>query len=913
MILQSKVTGEDHPVVQVKDVLDPKSPRFNARAARAMTGAHSNVECYTCHAGWNPNFLGFHFDRNESLSQLDLLTGRRTEGRVTTQEKVFTTFKSFYAGLNEHGAVAPYTTGFSTMGSVTDAKGERILDQALPVTAAGLSGMTMIHHQMHTTRKTARSCVECHRTSTTWGLGSANFQIARQLAFVADRRGIEVIALNRAQIATSVPLTKFPLADVTALEIRGDASQGTARELFAAEGARGVHVIDVREPTAPKRIAFADTIEPHGLALRGDWLYVADGPGGLRIFDVAEPAAIHLVGQVPMCDARAVTVQWPYAYVADGVGGLAIVDVRVPIAPRVAGGAMLPAEDGSPGSAIEVQTLFQYSRPRTKRDKSGAETLLDERTTARNVCAVLDEDRGLILVDVTEPTRARQIYPEPSRKPRSRAPRAELNGFRGLAVQSHVDLAQPQGGTKTAEHDFAYVLAERLNGNNRTSFVEVYDITDPTRPKKTGQSAAGQSSESLALGSFYNAPFLQTMLFACGENGVFATDATVSSQPNQLGALTAMRQSYVMAIESFSLDRMLDERGRPLKDVSHEGSRWMYLAEIEKVLSVSAEKLGLAEPKEKRTDSGLALARLEFAQHDTDHSCFLDGNELESESSQADSNVDGRVSLLEFARANHVFQDSVETTGVAVPTAHYRASRVDPDGDLSRLFDGLDPVRFDLNGDARLDRGETSSALFAALDLDGDRKLTVAEMSRHPGELRRLRYGDLAAGRAFEALDANHDGHIGPAELRVRDEEWAALDADHDGFVQLPVPQGSKVAKTGKVVLPSEWPSRYVFRMNLPPDATLERMLAQFDKDGDKILSRRELKDRPDLLYDMDNGQNGQVELSELKLRCDVLADSGVDCTRDGFLERWDLNGDGRVDISEIPVVAWLRSRLGLR
>jgi hypothetical protein len=116
----------------VKQVVDvpPSHPSYNPRAAAAMTGAHENVECYTCHAGWNVNFLGFHFSRNASLTQLDLLSGKRTPGRVTTQEKVFTTWKVFYAGLNEKGRVAPYLTGFSTMGSVWDASGELVIDQA---------------------------------------------------------------------------------------------------------------------------------------------------------------------------------------------------------------------------------------------------------------------------------------------------------------------------------------------------------------------------------------------------------------------------------------------------------------------------------------------------------------------------------------------------------------------------------------------------------------------------------------------------------------------------------------------------------------------------------------------------------------------------------------------------------------
>ncbi|MBL8859357.1 MAG: hypothetical protein JNL28_12675 [Planctomycetes bacterium] len=908
VVLVSKVTGEEHPVVQVVDVLDPASRDYNPRAAQAMNSAHGNVECYTCHAAWNPNFLGFHFDRNESLSQLDLLTGRRTEGRVTTQEKVFSTWKSFYAGLNERGAVAPYLTGFSTMGSVSDAKGERILDQVLPVTAAGLSGMTMIHHQMHTTRSTARSCIECHRTSTTWGLGSSNFQLARQLAFVADRRGIEVVALNRSQIAASAPLAKIVLPDVTCLAIRSDPLQGHATELFAGEGARGIHVIDVTTPTAPKRLAFIDSVEPHGMQWSGDWLYVADGPGGLRIFDVSDPRAIKSAGRVATVDAQAVHVQWPYAYVADGEGGLVIVDVSAPIAPRVIGGALLAREDGAPGKFIGVQSLFQYSRPRARKDKDGIERVLNERIPARNVCAVLDETRGLILVDVTEPTLARQIYPDPKRKERTRPGRGD-GEWRGMVLASHVDLAQPQGGTRTSERDYAYLLSERGTGNEISS-VSVVDITDPTRPRLVGASIAGQATESLTLASFYNTPFLQTIAFACGEDGVFATDVSISTQPTQLGALAAMQESYVIAVESFPLDRMIDERSRRLKDVSHEGSRWLYASEIQKILSVPAAALGLTAATPLAAWP-LGAAHAEFARLDADRSGWLTDKELSAAPSGVDADGDGRATFAEFARVTGALPVTPGVTGVR-EGPRFRASRVDPDGDLSRLLDLVDPIAFDKDGDSRLSRAEMEAALFAALDLDGNKFLSRAEASRNPGVLRRLRYGDPAAAKAFAALDIGGTGRLAPGEMRMRDEDWRALDSDGDGGIQVPVLRRSKAARSGKPIPRSEWPTRQPFRAPLAPDATIERLLAMFDKDGDRNLSRRELEKRPDFLVEMDDNDDDIVGYEELKVRCDVLLGRGVDVVHDGFVERWDLDGDGKVSPAEVPVAAWLRRRLGL-
>ena len=107
-----------------------------------MTKVHDRLECSSCHAAWTVDFFGFHFDRNEQFTQLDLLSGRRTPGRVTTQEKVFATFNPLRLGFNHEGKVAPYVVGFSTIGSFHDDQGALGLDQALPVTAAGQSGVT---------------------------------------------------------------------------------------------------------------------------------------------------------------------------------------------------------------------------------------------------------------------------------------------------------------------------------------------------------------------------------------------------------------------------------------------------------------------------------------------------------------------------------------------------------------------------------------------------------------------------------------------------------------------------------------------------------------------------------------------------------------------------------------------------
>tara|TARA_R110002126_G_scaffold25583_6_gene87508 strand:+ start:15704 stop:19630 length:3927 start_codon:yes stop_codon:yes gene_type:complete len=893
--LTSKVTGRKHRVKQVVDVLDAKHRDHNPAAAKAMTGAHGKLECYTCHASWNVNFLGFHFYRNEALSQQDLVSGRRTPGRVTTQEKVFTTWRSFYAGLNETGRVAPYLTGFSTMGTVDDADGNRVLDQHMPVTAAGLSGMTMVHHQLHSTRATARGCVECHRSSSTWGLGSSNFRLARHMAFIADRRGIEAVAMNRANLASSVPLGKFVLPDIVDMELDCESLQGHARTLYVAEGGRGVHVLDVSDPTAPKRLAFTMTASPRGLARFGDHLAVADGVGGLLIYDVSKPSEIKLVGVAPTLDAHDVEIRWPYAYVADGPGGLAIVDVREPIRPKVVGGLDWKVDKDNTTEAVSVEVLFQYSRPQVLGDAPAP-----FRKPGRHVAALLDRNLGAVLIDVTEPTRPKLLSPK-SDTGRSGARRVRDDVvYTGLSMRSKVDLATPQGGEPTAERDYVYVVAERTlgNGDQRSNVFSV-DITEPESPKVANFALSGDQSEMLVHASFYNPPFLQPVSFVPGNAGVFLTDLSNSTELESLGALQGLRNGYVVVLEEFPLDRMVDETGRRLKDVSHEGSRWLYRAEISRILDVPGDLLGLFGKDDPLPNMPAASARAFLARHDKDRDGTLRGDELD-DLAGLDVDGDGRATLIEIAGLATPPRERTESEQQEGPIL---TRRTDQDGDLARLLDGIDPLDYDRDDDRRLNRREMARAMYDALDLDRDGKLTIDELSRHPGLTRRLRYGDRSALGPMGAKKRGDIAFSGFRNFNVQEPEWLALDRNGDDGVQLqpdPTDMGRRDGLPPPVV---EWPSRQQFRIPLPASMTAEDLLERLDKDGDGDLSLRELKKRPDLLR-LDPNYDGVLTGAELGRLANLVVGGGVEVLVDDFTQRWDWNGDGVVGEGELPAFA---------
>ncbi len=892
VFLVSKVDGRSHRVPQVVHVVDETRHEYNPRAAKAMTERHANLECYTCHAGWNANFLGFHFTRNESLSQLDLISGKRTPGRVTTQEKVFATWKSFYAGLNETGRVAPYLTGFSMMGSVYDEDGELILDQVLPETAEGLSGMTMIHHQLHSTRPSARQCVECHRAPGTWGLGTSNFRLGRRLVFAADRRGVEVIALKLENLSESIPLAKFVVPDVVDLVLRSDDLQGTAQTLFVAEGGRGIHAVDVSDPTSPQRIGFIGSAQPRALHLEEPYLYVANGEGGLSILDVSNPTEMKLVGVAPSFDAHDVTVAWPWAYVADGPGGLVIIDVRAPIAPRVVSAIDVNGKSTLPNDTTHVELLFQYSRPRVVNGVS-----IKRRTPPRHVAAVLDQSLGLVTVDVTEPTSPSLLFPPLNGRSEGQS-RTEI-GYRGLVFLSQVDLAEAQGGSRTTERDYIFLLRERTrgDGSRRTELLS-FDASAPSRVRYIESMEAGYATEELTPLALYNPPFLRRVVLASGNRGAFLTDVTVPAAPAQIGVFPALRDVYSMAVEEFPLDQMVRQDGQRLKDVSHEGSRWLNRSEFETVLTVDAKELDpLAIPLPVFGGS----ARSHFMRYDADNSGFLYNDEVEASGGVGfDRDGDRRISMLELAEKIGLLTSGRSVT--VEPVVVLPEERTSYNGDLSRMLDGVNPWLFDRDRNRRLTRPDLRKAAFAALDLNGDGSLSMGEYSRSPGPAREIRFGDESAERVFGSTDDNGDGELSLREFELTDETWAALDVSGSGELILSEGEiADEDKERGWLGQVTEWPTRRQFLSALPPVIGVEQLLAIFDTNRDQRISRRELERRPELFRELDPNRDGYATTEELERAVQRILLNGVDFTSDGFLDRWDVNGDGEVTAPEMP------------
>jgi LVIVD repeat len=580
--LISKVTGKKHKVKQVKHVVDKKHADYNARGAAAMNDKHTRLECYTCHNGWNVNFFGFHFDRNEQFTQLDLISGRRTPGRVTTQEKVFATFNQLRLGFNYEGMIAPYLVGFSTIGSAHDKDGTTILHQATPETAKGLSGVTMIPHQMHTTRPEARSCVECHRSSTTWGLGSTNFRLTREFGYAVNPTGLHSIALDTKNPGNTRAVGNVNIAGAPrALGVRLDPVHARATHAYVGCEDGTLAIVSLRNPVLPRLIAQKKRLaDPRDLLVQGDHLYVADGVGGLLIFDIDAAAKPKLVGTMPTTDARDLALSYPWLIIADGAGGLLIADVSDPRKPKFLSSFDLNGESARPNEAFDVKVLFQYSRTRTVRKG------VLRRTLARNLAFVGCGLDGVRILDITNPKQPIEI----AGAKHFRFSRGDISG---VAVNTVFDVGSAGGGLESRERDYLYVYADQGPQGTRQQRVYVYDVSDPERPRQIeGNPRVYGGTGKLELYRTYNAPFLQHFVVAAGTEGIgtlvdVSKNETGPTITSVWGGIDRLRD---LEFEEFAFDRLQDERGRMIKDISHEGCRYLTPDELLKVLRAEIPK-----------------------------------------------------------------------------------------------------------------------------------------------------------------------------------------------------------------------------------------------------------------------------------------------------------------------------------
>jgi hypothetical protein len=557
-----------------------------------------SVACFACHTSWTASCFGCHVTTRTG----DLVSANRQTVRADT----------FMLGVDADvtgNRVAPARSACAVLTSAQDAGGEWVRSQVQAKSAAGFSGTAFSTHVPHTVRKReTKNCTDCHPSRAgdnnallaqllMQGTGFMNFMY--RWVFVGTDSGIEAVVVTerdepQAVIGSTLHRTAFPDA--------------YGRHQDNRQWLQTGYRFHVRRTST----------RANALQLRGKYLYIADGAGGLRVFDGAQVDRPGFSGNTPTApvaplrrrfrvktkDAAHVALPTTvlvdptrapapsnreqqvhpvhaYVYVADREEGLVIVEAA----------SLLDANLRNDG--IERVRTFN---PDGVLD--GARTL-----TVAGRFAYVGGDRGLIVVDLDDPTR-----------PRIAADLSRLRGVRAVSVQFRYAFIACEGGflsldvTPEPDGSFPYepsvVSMIALEDARQVYVARTYAyvaagkqglaIVDVTRPTEMKLVQLFDHRGSISDCNDVKIGITNTSLFAYladGRNGLRVVQLTdpatddrnfgFSPQPNPRVIATFRTQGRALSLSrGLDRDRAVDESGNQIAAFNRVGARPFTFAEM---------------------------------------------------------------------------------------------------------------------------------------------------------------------------------------------------------------------------------------------------------------------------------------------------------------------------------------------
>jgi len=311
----------------VKDSVDPSSPRFNLKAARAKlmsrTGgedgqfafgsgvaasdrAHkdSEVACFTCHLSWTTSCGGCHLpiEANWKTKMLHY-EGEETRNFATynpqvARDEMFQLGKHMTTKGNE---TAPVRSTSALVLSSTNVNRERIYIQQPPISGIGFSSQAFAPHFPHTVRtQETKTCTDCHLSRKDDNnaimaqlllLGTNYVNFVGLNAWTGLEGGFEAVRVtewDEPQAVIGSYLQKYAYPDYWRSHV-----EDNKREL--KDWVRGKvfdkHLSGETTPQEEFRNIVQGTPGRVGcLQLRGEYMFVAQGKGGFHVYDVASVA-----------------------------------------------------------------------------------------------------------------------------------------------------------------------------------------------------------------------------------------------------------------------------------------------------------------------------------------------------------------------------------------------------------------------------------------------------------------------------------------------------------------------------------------------------------------------------------------------------------------------------------------------
>ena len=289
--------GMEWRVKLVKDTVDPASPDFNERAARAKLVsrdtrrqnwgadvpdnqlAHGNdkMECYSCHTSWTTSCGGCHLptEANAKTERHHYEGGNaRVYATYNPQVARDDMFMLGRRGNVDGGKIAPVRSSSALVVSSTNANREHIYIQQPPVSASGFSSQAFNPHYPHTERTSeTKDCDDCHLSKD-----NDNNAIMAQL-LLQGTNFVNFVGFN-AWVGTG--------ASVSAVQVtewdEPQAVIGSYLQRYAYPEYFERHVKNGRRlQNAQSHAAGAVGC----LQVRGEYLYAAQGARGMQVFDIS--------------------------------------------------------------------------------------------------------------------------------------------------------------------------------------------------------------------------------------------------------------------------------------------------------------------------------------------------------------------------------------------------------------------------------------------------------------------------------------------------------------------------------------------------------------------------------------------------------------------------------------------------
>jgi hypothetical protein len=305
--------GMEWRVPQVRSMIDPASPHYNAKAARAKTVmmfgkddavektaslgtidnsknldntlAHSGnkIACFTCHSSWMTSCAGCHLPIQANWKQ----DSKHYDGKTTRNWASYNpqVARDDMFQIGRHGPakdfrIVPVRSSSALVLSSTDINRQKIYIQQPPTAASGHSSQAFAPHFPHTVRtKETKQCEDCHVSKN-----NDNNAILTQLLLLGTNF-VNFIGYN-AWVATGEE--GLEAVQVTEWD-EPQAVIGSFLHKYAYP--------DFYKKHLDNHMELAESHTHHGaggvtntIQLRGEYLYTTAGEGGFRVYDVANIA-----------------------------------------------------------------------------------------------------------------------------------------------------------------------------------------------------------------------------------------------------------------------------------------------------------------------------------------------------------------------------------------------------------------------------------------------------------------------------------------------------------------------------------------------------------------------------------------------------------------------------------------------